>query len=63
VRVAFAIDSVIARPRAFSPPTSGVNGEDVRDLMIAAVEDRFGPVNLRTTIAVFNEILALRRRL
>ena len=25
--------------------TSGITGEDVRDLMVAAVEHRFGPVN------------------
>jgi transposase InsO family protein len=30
---------------SFLATTSGVSGEDVRDLMLAAVEHRFGPVN------------------
>ena len=25
--------------------TGGISGEDVRDLMVAAIESRFGPVN------------------
>jgi hypothetical protein len=32
---------------SFLATTSGVSGEDVRDLMLAAVEHRFGPVNRR----------------
>jgi hypothetical protein len=30
---------------SFLATTSGVSGENVRDLMLAAVEHRFGPVN------------------
>jgi transposase InsO family protein len=30
---------------SFIATTSGVSGEDVRDLMLAALEHRFGPVN------------------
>ena len=30
---------------SFLATTSGIRGEDVRDLMVAAVEHRFGPVN------------------
>ena len=30
---------------SFVATTSGITGEDVRDLMVAAVEQRFGPVN------------------
>src|SRR4051812_12084834 len=30
---------------SFVATTSGITGEDVRDLMVAAVEHRFGPVN------------------
>src|SRR5262249_43253131 len=45
VRVAFALDCCDREAMSFLATTSGVTGEDVRDLMLAAVEDRFGPVN------------------
>ena len=45
VRVAFALDCCDREAMSFLATTSGVSGEDVRDLMLAAVEHRFGPVN------------------
>ncbi len=45
VRVAFALDSCDREAMSFLATTSGIRGEDVRDLMVAAVEHRFGPVN------------------
>ena len=44
VRVAFALDCCDREAMSFLA-TSGVSGEDVRDLMLAAVEHRFGSVN------------------
>ena len=35
---------MIVKPRSFSP-TGGIKGEDVRDLIVDAVEHRFGKVN------------------
>src|SRR5262249_40092294 len=43
--VAFALDCCAREAMSFLATTSGVSGEDVRDLMLAAVEHRFGPVN------------------
>src|SRR5262249_31931417 len=45
VRVAFALDCCDREAMSFLATTSGVSGEDVRDLMLAAVEHRFGSVN------------------
>ena len=45
VRVAFALDCCDREAMSFLATTSGVSGADVRDLMVAAVEYRFGPVN------------------
>jgi putative transposase len=45
VRVAFALDCCDREAMSFLATTSGVSGENVRDLMLAAVEHRFGPVN------------------
>jgi putative transposase len=45
VRVAFALDCCDREAMSFLATTSGVSGEDVRDLRLAAVEHRFGPVN------------------
>src|SRR5205085_2274139 len=45
VRVAFALDCCDREAMSFLATTSGVSGEDVRDLMVAAVEYRFGQVN------------------
>src|SRR5215212_11715227 len=45
VRVAFALDCCDREAMSFVATTSGVTGEDVRDLMVAAVEHRFGRVN------------------
>src|SRR6516225_2098300 len=42
VRVAFALDCCDREAMSFLATTSGVSGEDVRDLMLAAVEHRFG---------------------
>src|SRR5262249_45480330 len=45
VRVALRSAGGNRRAMCFLATTSGVTGEDVRDLMLAAVEHRFGPVN------------------
>ena len=45
VRVAFALDCCDREAIGFVTTTEGIKGEDVRDLMIAAVENRFGQVN------------------
>jgi len=45
VRVAFALDCCDREAMSFLATTSGVSGEDVRDLMLAAVEHRFGLIN------------------
>jgi len=51
VRVAFALDCCDREAMSFVATTAGVTSEDVRDLMVAAVEHRFGRVNrLPTTI-------------
>lgn len=46
VRVAFALDCCDREAMSFVATTNGITGEDVRDLMVAAVEHRFGRVNL-----------------
>lgn len=45
VRVAFALDCCDREAMSFLATTAGISGEDVRDLMVAAVEHRFGRVN------------------
>jgi putative transposase len=45
VRVAFALDCCDREALGFVATTEGIKGEDVQDLMIAAVEARFGQVN------------------
>jgi putative transposase len=45
VRVAFALDCCDREAMSYVATTSGITGEDVRDLMVAAVEHRFGRVN------------------
>jgi putative transposase len=45
VRVAFALDCCDREAMSFLATTAGITGEDVRDLMVAAVEHRFGRVN------------------
>jgi putative transposase len=45
VRVAFALDCCDREAMSFVATTGGITGEDVRDLMVAAVEHRFGRVN------------------
>jgi putative transposase len=45
VRVAFALDCCDREAISFVATTGGITGEDVRDLMVAAVEHRFGRVN------------------
>ncbi len=45
VRGAFALDCCDREVLSFLATTSGIRGEDVRDLMVAAVEHRFGRVN------------------
>jgi putative transposase len=45
VRVAFALDCCDREAMAYVATTQGIKGEDVRDLMVASVEARFGGVN------------------
>ena len=45
VRVAFALDCCDREAMSFLATTGGISGDDVRDLMVAAVEHRFGRVN------------------
>ncbi len=45
VRVVFALDCCDREAISFVATTGGITGEDVRDLMVAAVEHRFGRVN------------------
>ncbi|GEP07631.1 hypothetical protein MOX02_56690 [Methylobacterium oxalidis] len=45
MRVAFALDCCDREAMGYVATTAGITGEDVRDLMVAAVEHRFGPVN------------------
>jgi putative transposase len=45
VRVAFALDCCDREAMSFVATTRGIGGEEVRDLMVAAVEHRFGRVN------------------
>ena len=42
VRVAFALDCCDREAMSFVATTGGIGGEEVRDLMVAAVEHRFG---------------------
>jgi len=45
VRVAFALDCCDREAMSLLATTGGIRGEDVRDLMVAAVEHRFGRVD------------------
>lgn len=45
VRVAFALDCCDREAMNFISATGGISGDDVRNLMVAAVEQRFGRVN------------------
>ncbi len=45
VRVAFALDCCDREAMSYVATTGGIGGEEVRDLMVGAVEHRFGPVN------------------
>jgi putative transposase len=45
VRVAFALDCCDREAMSYVATTSGITAEDVRDLMVATVEHRFGQVN------------------
>jgi putative transposase len=45
VRVAFALDCCDREALGYVATTEGIKSEDVQNLMIAAVEHRFGPVN------------------
>ncbi|MBA3518243.1 MAG: IS3 family transposase [Rhizobiales bacterium] len=45
VRVAFALDCCDREAMSFVATTGGITSQDVRDLMVAAVEHRFGRVN------------------
>ena len=45
VRVAFSLDCCDREVMSFLATTGGIRGEDVRDLMVAAIEHRFGRVN------------------
>ena len=45
VRVAFALDCCDREAMSFIATTGGIAGEHVKDLMVAALEHRFGPVD------------------
>jgi putative transposase len=45
VRVAFALDCCDREAMGHVATTEGIKGEDVRDLMVSAVEQRFGQIN------------------
>ena len=45
VRIAFALDCCDREAMAYVATTQGIKGDDVRDLMVASVEARFGRVN------------------
>jgi transposase InsO family protein len=45
VRIAFALDCCDREAMSLLATTGGIAGENVRDLMVAAVEYRFGQVN------------------
>jgi putative transposase len=49
VRVAFALDCCDREAMGHVATTEGIKGEDVRDLMVAAVEQRFGQINRLAT--------------
>lgn len=56
VRVAFALDCCDREAIAHVATTEGIKGEDVRDLIVTAVESRFGQVNrLPGTIEWLND--------
>jgi putative transposase len=48
VRVAFALDCCDREAMGHVATTGGITAEDIRDLMVATVEHRFGPVNRLT---------------
>jgi putative transposase len=48
VRVAFALDCCDREAMGHVATTEGIKGEDVRDLMVIAVEQRFGQINRLT---------------
>jgi len=61
VRVAFALDCCDREAMSFLATTGGIAGEDVRDLMVAAVEYRFGLVNrLPVTIEWLSDSYGLK---
>ena len=45
VRIAFALDCCDREVMSYVATTSGIKGDDIRDLMLAAVEHRFGSVS------------------
>jgi putative transposase len=45
VRIAFSLDCCDREAMSYVATTGGISGEDVRDLMVAAIESRFGRVN------------------
>jgi putative transposase len=45
VRIAFALDCCDREGMAYVATTQGIKGKDVRDLMVASLEARFGRVN------------------
>jgi putative transposase len=45
VRVAFALDCCDREAMGHVATTGGIKGEHIRDLMVSAVEHRFGQIN------------------
>src|SRR6202023_1630245 len=63
VRVAFALDCCDREAMSFLATTGGISGEDVRDLMVTAVEYRFGRISrLPVTIEWLSEQWQLLHR-
>ncbi|KQS46326.1 hypothetical protein ASG32_32000 [Methylobacterium sp. Leaf361] len=58
MRVAFALDCCDREAMSYVATTAGITGEDVRDLMVAAVEHRFGVCD-RTNDRIFARELGL----
>jgi putative transposase len=56
VRVAFALDCCDREAMSFLATTGGISAENVRDLIVAAVEHRFGSINpLPVTIVCLSD--------
>jgi putative transposase len=60
VRVACALDCCDREAVSFLVTTGGISGDDVRDLMVVAVEHRFGRVNRLPVTIEWRQLLHCR---